>query len=47
MSAPLHFMTVAELARSIAAKTVSPVELTEALIARVAALDGLTHPSSR
>ncbi len=43
MSAPLHFMTVAELARSIAAKTVSPVELTEALIARVAALDGLTH----
>ncbi|OYX01673.1 MAG: glutaminyl-tRNA synthase (glutamine-hydrolyzing) subunit A [Bosea sp. 32-68-6] len=43
MSAPLHFMTVAELAKGIAAKTVSPVELTKALIARVAALDGMTH----
>ncbi len=43
MSAPLHFMTVAELGRSIAAKAVSPVELTKALIARIAALDGLTH----
>lgn len=43
MSAPLHFMTVADLAKGIAAKTVSPVELTKALIARVAALDGMTH----
>ncbi|MCZ8043540.1 MAG: amidase [Beijerinckiaceae bacterium] len=43
MSAPLHFMTVSELARGIAARTVSSVELTKALIARVAALDGMTH----
>ncbi len=34
MPAPLHFMTVAELAKAIAAKTLSPVELTQALIAR-------------
>ena len=43
MPAPLHFMTIADLAKGIAARTVSPVELTKALIARVAALDGMTH----
>jgi len=37
--ADLHFLTIAEAARRIAARTLSPVEYTEHLLARVAALD--------
>jgi aspartyl-tRNA(Asn)/glutamyl-tRNA(Gln) amidotransferase subunit A len=36
----LHFLTIAEASRLIAAKKLSPVELTEAYLARIAALDG-------
>ncbi len=42
-STPLHFMTVAELAKAIGRKKLSPIELTKSLIARVAALDGPIH----
>lgn len=35
----LHFLTIAEAARRIAARALSPVEYTEHLLARVAALD--------
>jgi aspartyl-tRNA(Asn)/glutamyl-tRNA(Gln) amidotransferase subunit A len=38
-AADLHFLTIAEAARRIAARTLSPVEYTEHLLARVAALD--------
>ncbi len=37
----LHFLTIAEASRLIAARKVSPVELTEAYLTRIAALDGL------
>jgi aspartyl-tRNA(Asn)/glutamyl-tRNA(Gln) amidotransferase subunit A len=36
----LHFLTIAEASRLIAAKKLSPVELTEAYLTRIAALDG-------
>jgi aspartyl-tRNA(Asn)/glutamyl-tRNA(Gln) amidotransferase subunit A len=35
----LHFLTIAEASRLIAERTLSPVELTEAYLARIAALD--------
>src|SRR3984957_20308812 len=35
----LHFLTIAEASRLIAARKLSPVELTEAYLARIAALD--------
>ena len=35
----LHFLTIAEAARLIAARDLSPVELTEAYLARIASLD--------
>ncbi len=37
---PLHYQTIVELARQIQARTLSPVELTEHFLARIAALDG-------
>ncbi len=39
MSDDLHFMTVAEMAAAIEAKDLSPVELTEALLRRIEALN--------
>ena len=36
----LHFLTIAEASAKIRAKTLSPVELTQAYLARVKALDG-------
>jgi aspartyl-tRNA(Asn)/glutamyl-tRNA(Gln) amidotransferase subunit A len=36
----LHFLTIAEAARLIRARKLSPVELAEAYLARIAALDG-------
>ena len=38
--------TIAEAARQIAAKQLSPVELTKACLARVHALDGVLHALS-
>ena len=35
----LHFLTIAEASRLIAARKLSPIELTQAFIARVKALD--------
>ena len=40
MTADLHFATIAELSELIRTRKVSPVELTDALLARIAALDG-------
>jgi amidase len=40
MTAPLHFATVAELAKLIAAKQLSPVEVTRVLLERIDRLDG-------
>ena len=37
---PLHFKTISQVANLIEAKQLSPVELTEALLARIDALDG-------
>ena len=39
MATDLHFLTIAEAAELIAARTLSPVELTDAYLARIAALD--------
>jgi aspartyl-tRNA(Asn)/glutamyl-tRNA(Gln) amidotransferase subunit A len=39
----LAFMTIAEASRLIRARKLSPVELTEALLERIAALDGIYH----
>lgn len=39
MSADMHFMTIAEMAAAIEAKTLSPVELTETLLRRIEALN--------
>ena len=39
MAADLHFLTIAEAATLIAARRLSPVELVEAYLARIAALD--------
>jgi aspartyl-tRNA(Asn)/glutamyl-tRNA(Gln) amidotransferase subunit A len=39
----LAYMTIAEASRLIRARKLSPVELTEALLARIAALDGIYH----
>jgi aspartyl-tRNA(Asn)/glutamyl-tRNA(Gln) amidotransferase subunit A len=39
----LAYMTIAEAARLIRARKLSPVELTEALLARIATLDGVYH----
>ena len=39
MAADLHFLTIAEAAELIAARRLSPVELTETYLARIAALD--------
>src|SRR6516164_5933258 len=39
----LAFMTMAEASRLIRARKLSPVELTAALLARIAALDGVYH----
>ncbi|WP_160299813.1 amidase [Belnapia sp. F-4-1] len=41
MSEDLCFLTIAEAARGIAARDLSPVELTEAYLARIAAQDGV------
>ena len=37
------FLTIAEAARRIAAKDLSPVELTRQCLARIKALDGTLH----
>ena len=37
---PLHFRTITEIAEGIAAKQLSPVEVTAAMLARIDALDG-------
>ncbi len=39
----LHFLTIAEASAKIRAKTLSPVELTEAYLARIKKLDGALH----
>ncbi len=39
MSADMHFMTIAEMAAALEAKTLSPVELTETLLRRIEALN--------
>lgn len=39
MSADMHFMTIAEMAAALEAKTLSPVELTETLLNRIEALN--------
>ena len=39
----LAYMTIAEASRLIRARKLSPVELTAALLARIAALDGIYH----
>ena len=39
----LAFMTIAEASRLIRGRKLSPVELTAALLARIAALDGIYH----
>jgi aspartyl-tRNA(Asn)/glutamyl-tRNA(Gln) amidotransferase subunit A len=39
MSTDLHFMTIVDLAAAIEAKTLSPLELTEALLQRIEAID--------
>jgi aspartyl-tRNA(Asn)/glutamyl-tRNA(Gln) amidotransferase subunit A len=43
MATELHDLSIAELARLIAARKLSPVDLTEALIRRVEAYDAQTH----
>lgn len=43
MSLPIHFKSIGELSGLIASRELSPVELTRALIDRVAALDDQTH----
>ena len=40
MSAPLHYLTIAEAAPRIEARELSPVALTEAYLARIQAIDG-------
>ncbi|MCC7271708.1 MAG: amidase [Alphaproteobacteria bacterium] len=40
MSLPLHHLTIAEASRRIAARELSPVELTKAVLDRIAAVDG-------
>ena len=39
----LAYMTIAEASRLIRAKKLSPVELTEELLARIAAIDCIYH----
>lgn len=43
MSLPIHFKSIGELSGLIASRELSPVELTQALVDRVAALDDQTH----
>jgi len=43
MAADLHDLSIAELSRLIAARSLSPLELVEALIRRIEQLDGQTH----
>ena len=43
MSGPLHDLTIAEAAPRIQAQELSPVALTEAFLARIAATDGQLH----
>ena len=37
---PLHFKTITEIAKAIASKQLSPVEITTAMLGRIAQLDG-------
>src|SRR3954470_16055943 len=39
----LHLLTIAEAARRIATRDLSPVELTRAVLDRIAAVDGVLH----
>ncbi len=43
MTAELHHLTIAEAARRIATRDLSPVELTRAVLDRIAAADGVLH----
>jgi aspartyl-tRNA(Asn)/glutamyl-tRNA(Gln) amidotransferase subunit A len=43
MGGDRHDLSIAELSRAVAARTLSPVELTEALIRRVEAHEGQVH----
>lgn len=43
MNADLHFLTLAQAAELVRARRVSPVELTQAYLDRIAALDGQLH----
>jgi aspartyl-tRNA(Asn)/glutamyl-tRNA(Gln) amidotransferase subunit A len=43
MNAPLHYLTITEAAERIRAGSLSPVELVQACLDRVAALDGKLH----
>ena len=42
-ASPLHFLTIIEVASLIRNKQVSPVEVTEAMLGRIDALDGRLH----
>ena len=44
---PLHWLTISELSQRIRQGALSPVELTEHLLSRLEALDGLDHDVSR
>ena len=41
---PLHFKTISEVAKLIETRQLSPVELTEAMLARIDSLDGRDAP---
>ena len=40
---PLHFLNVAEASRLVATRALSPIELVEAFLARIEAVDGQIH----
>ena len=44
---PLHWLTISELSQRIRQGALSPVELTEHMLSRLEALDGLDHDVSR
>lgn len=43
MDTPLHFLTIADVAKLLATKQLSPVELTRTMLARIDRLDGRLH----
>ena len=43
LSQPLHFLSIGQAQRRIVARTLSPVDLVEAFLARIEAVDGVIH----